>query len=127
MIPMLTKAGHRVIAPDLIGFGRSDKPSNRLDYTYQRHVDWMSSAIEKLQLNNITLVCQDWGGLIGLRLAAEHSNIFTGIVAANTGLPTGDYDPGDAFKSWQKFSQNVPEFNVGKIINRGTTTSCLMK
>jgi len=122
MIPLLTAAGHRVIVPDLIGFGRSDKPSNRLDYTYQRHVDWMSSVLQQLQLKDITLVCQDWGGLIGLRLAAEHSDNFSGIVAANTMLPTGDHDPGEAFKNWQKFSQETPEFNAGKIIKGGTTT-----
>jgi len=122
MIPILTAAGHRVIAPDLIGFGRSDKPSHRLDYTYQRHVDWMSSVLQQLQLKDITLVCQDWGGLIGLRLATEHSENFTAIVAANTMLPTGDHDPGEAFKNWQKFSQETPEFNAGKIIKGGTTT-----
>jgi len=122
MIPLLTEAGHRVIAPDLIGFGRSDKPSHRTDYTYQRHVDWISSMLEQLKLKDITLVCQDWGGLIGLRLAAEQSQLFSGIVAANTMLPTGDHDPGEAFKNWQKFSQETPEFNAGKIIKGGTTT-----
>lgn len=122
MIPILTKAGFRIIAPDLVGFGRSDKPSQRSDYTYQRHVDWMSSLLQQLQLKNIILVCQDWGGLIGLRLAAEHSDSFAGIVTANTMLPTGDHNPGEAFKNWQKFSQEVPEFNSGNIINGGTTT-----
>lgn len=122
MIPILTNAGFRVIAPDLVGFGRSDKPSKRTDYTYQRHVDWMSSVLQQLQLQDIILVCQDWGGLIGLRLVAEHSENFSGVVAANTMLPTGDHDPGESFKSWQKFSQEVPEFNSGKIINGGTTT-----
>ncbi len=122
MISLLTAAGHRVIAPDLVGFGRSDKPSHRLDYTYQRHVDWMSSVLKQLQLKDITLVCQDWGGLIGLRLAAEDSDNFSKIVAANTMLPTGDHDPGEAFKNWQQFSQETPEFNAGNIINGGTTT-----
>ncbi|WP_445940860.1 alpha/beta fold hydrolase, partial [Pseudomonas sp.] len=70
MIPILVAAGHRVIAPDLVGFGRSDKPSKRSDYTYQRHVDWMQAVLEQLNLQHITLVCQDWGGLIGLRLVA---------------------------------------------------------
>ncbi|WP_352311614.1 alpha/beta fold hydrolase, partial [Psychrobacter sp. W2-37-MNA-CIBAN-0211] len=69
MIPILVAAGHRVIVPDLIGFGRSDKPSQRSDYTYQRHVDWIKSFVLQLELTNITLVCQDWGGLIGLRMA----------------------------------------------------------
>jgi haloalkane dehalogenase len=122
MIPILVQAGHRVIAPDLIGFGRSDKPSKRTDYTYQRHVDWMKSIVLKLELTNITLVCQDWGGLIGLRLAAEESSRFDRIVTANTMLPTGDHAPGEAFKQWQKYSQEVPVFPAGNIINGGTTT-----
>ena len=122
MISILVSAGYRVIAPDLVGFGRSDKPSQRSDYTYQRHVDWMRSLVEQLQLNNITLVCQDWGGLIGLRLAAEDTERFALIVAANTMLPTGDHAPSEAFKKWQKFSQEVPEFSSGAIIKNGTVT-----
>jgi len=122
MIPILVAAGHRVIAPDLIGFGRSDKPTNRSDYTYQRHVDWMGSVIEQLNLTDVTLVCQDWGGLVGLRLAAEKNDRFARIVTANTMLPTGEHDPGEAFKNWQKFSQEVPVFNAGGIISGGTTT-----
>jgi len=122
MIPVINSAGHRVIAPDLVGFGRSDKPINRADYTYQRHVDWMQDVIDQLKLNNITLVCQDWGGLIGLRLVAENPNRFSRVVAANTMLPTGDHAPGDAFLKWQKFSQEVPVFPTGQIINGATTT-----
>lgn len=122
MVPILVAAGHRVIAPDLIGFGRSDKPSRRKDYTYQRHVGWMQSVLEQLNLNDATLVCQDWGGLIGLRLVAENPTRFARVVAANTMLPTGDHDPGAAFKSWQTFSQEVPEFPAGGIIKGGTTT-----
>jgi haloalkane dehalogenase len=117
MIPILVQAGHRVIAPDLVGFGRSDKPSKRSDYTYQRHVDWMTSLVLQLKLTNIMLVCQDWGGLIGLRLAAEDTQRYTGIVAANTMLPTGDREPGEAFKQWQKFSQDVELFPTGNLIN----------
>ena len=120
MIPILVQAGHRVIAPDLVGFGRSDKPSKRTDYTYQRHVDWMTSVILQLDLKNITLVCQDWGGLIGLRLAAEDTQRYARIVAANTMLPTGDHDPGESFKKWQKHSQEVPQFACGNVINSGT-------
>src|SRR5271157_831798 len=119
MIPVLTKAGHRAIAPDLAGFGRSDKPARREDHTYQRHVDWMAASLEKLDLRNITLVCQDWGGLIGLRLAAEHPDRFARIVAANTGLPTGDQPLSQAFRNWQKFSQETPQFPVGAIIQNG--------
>ena len=117
MIPILVKAGHRVIVPDLIGFGRSDKPTKRSDYTYQRHVDWIKSLLLQLNLNDITLVCQDWGGLIGLRLAAENSDRFARIVAANTMLPTGDHPPGEAFTKWRQFSQDVEIFPTGGLIN----------
>lgn len=122
MIPVLVAAGHRVIAPDLVGFGRSDKPSKRSDYTYVRHVQWMRFVLEGLALRDITLVCQDWGGLIGLRLAAESPELFARVVAANTMLPTGDHSPGEAFMSWRKFSQEVPEFPAGGII-KGATIS----
>lgn len=123
MIPILAAAGHRAVAPDLVGFGRSDKPVNRGDYTYQRHVDWMRGVVEHLDLRHITLVCQDWGGLIGLRLAAEHPERFARIVAANTFLPTGDMPPGPAFLAWQKFSQETPEFPVGTIVRGGCVTN----
>jgi haloalkane dehalogenase len=116
MVPVLVAAGHRVVAPDLIGFGRSDKPAERGDYTYQRHVDWMAGFLGALDLRAVTLVCQDWGGLIGLRLVAEHAERFGSVVAANTFLPTGDQDPGPAFRAWQRFSQETPLFDVGKII-----------
>jgi haloalkane dehalogenase len=119
MVPVLTSAGHRAVAPDLIGFGRSDKPGERSDYTYQRHVDWMSGFVDALDLRDVTLVCQDWGGLIGLRVAAENEDRFARIVAANTFLPTGDRNPGEAFLRWQKFSQEVPEFPAGRIVNGG--------
>jgi haloalkane dehalogenase len=122
MIPILVQAGHRVIVPDLIGFGRSDKPCKREDYTYQRHVDWMTSFVLQLDLKNITLVCQDWGGLIGLRLATDNTQRYARIVAANTMLPTGDHDPGEAFKQWQSYSQQVEQFNVGNIVNGGTVS-----
>ncbi|MBW2941555.1 haloalkane dehalogenase [Zhongshania aquimaris] len=116
MISPLAAAGFRVIVPDLIGFGRSDKPSERRDYTYQRHVDWVRSLLEQLDLQNISLFCQDWGGLIGLRLLAEENNRFSRAIAANTMLPTGDHHPGEAFIEWQKLSQHIPVFTVGKII-----------
>jgi haloalkane dehalogenase len=122
IIPILVAAGQRVIAPDLVGFGRSDKPSQRSDYSYQRHVDWMQSLLDQLQLDNITLVCQDWGGLIGLRLVAENPGRFARVVAANTMLPTGDHDLGQAFVDWRTFSQQVPEFPVASIVNGATTT-----
>jgi len=120
MIPVLTAAGLRCIAPDLVGFGRSDKPAKRTDYSYERHVGWMRAALfDALDLRDITLVCQDWGGLIGLRLVGEHPDRFARVVAANTFLPTGDNDPGEAFKNWQRFSQEVENFDVGFIVGSG--------
>jgi haloalkane dehalogenase len=119
MIPPLAAAGHRVVAPDLIGFGRSDKPAERSDYTYQRHVDWVLQLLEALDLVDVTLVCQDWGGLIGLRAVVAQPQRFARIVAANTFLPTGDGTPSDAFLAWQRFSQEVPELPVGKIVKGG--------
>jgi haloalkane dehalogenase len=122
MVPLIAGAGLRVVVPDLVGFGRSDKPSKRTDYTYQRHVDWMRAVVQQLGLSRITLFGQDWGGLIGLRLAAEEERSFARIVAANTFLPTGDRHPGDAFLAWQKFSQETETFPVGRIVNGGCTT-----
>lgn len=123
MIPVLVDAGLRAIAPDLVGFGRSDKPSRRTDYTYARHVDWLTAhVVDGLDLRGITLVCQDWGGLLGLRLLAAHPDRFTRVVAANTFLPTGDNPPGEAFLAWQKFSQEVPVMPIGRIVDGGCTT-----
>jgi haloalkane dehalogenase len=122
MIPVLTAAGLRTVAPDLVGFGRSDKPTQRTDYTYQRHVDWMHAVVDQLELSEITLVAQDWGGLIGLRLVGERPERFARVVAANTFLPTGDRPPGKAFLAWQRFSQETPDFAVGAIVNGGCTT-----
>src|SRR5437588_2055066 len=119
MVPVIAGAGLRAVAPDLVGFGRSDKPSRRDDYTYQRHVDWMRGVVEAIGLRNVTLGGQHWGGLIGLRLVAEHPERFARVVAANTFLPTGDRDPGPAFKAWQKYSQETPEFHVGGIVKGG--------
>ena len=123
MIPVLSAAGYRCIAPDLVGFGRSDKPAQRTDYTYQRHVDWMRSALfDELDLSGLVLMCQDWGGLIGLRLLAEHGERFDAAVASNTFLPTGDREPGEAFNRWRDFSQKVETFPTGFIVNSGCTT-----
>ena len=116
MIPIIVNAGFRAVAPDLVGFGRSDKPADRKDYTYQRHVDWMQALLDKLDLLQLTLVCQDWGGLIGLRLVAQNPARFSRVVVANTGLPTGDNPISDAFLSWRKYSQEISEFKVGGII-----------
>ena len=122
MVPVIVDAGYRAIAPDLVGFGRSDKPTNREDYTYQRHVDWMRALLEAIDLRDATFVGQDWGGLIGLRLVAEHPDRFARVVAANTFLPTGDRDPGPAFLAWQKYSQETPDFHVGGIVKGGCVT-----
>ncbi|MBE1283297.1 MAG: alpha/beta fold hydrolase [Rhodobacteraceae bacterium] len=122
MIPVFTDAGHRVIAPDLIGFGKSDKPVERSDYSYQSHVDWMTQVLRKLDLRDITLVCQDWGGLIGLRLWAENPERFARVVVANTALPTGDQPMGAAFEGWREFSQTVDPFPAGRIVYGGTST-----
>lgn len=123
MIPVFTDAGFRVVAPDLIGFGRSDKPGRRADYTYARHVEWMRAVLfDELDLQDITLVCQDWGGLIGLRLVAEHPARFARVVTANTFLPTGDRDLGEGFRGWRDFSQAVETFPTGMIVNGGCTT-----
>jgi haloalkane dehalogenase len=123
MVPVLAGAGMRVVVPDLVGFGRSDKPAAREDYTYARHVEWMRAALfDRLELGGLTLVGQDWGGLIGLRLLAEHPGRFRRAVAANTGLPTGDVAMGEAFAAWQRFSQEVPEMPIGRIVASGCTT-----
>lgn len=122
MIPPLVAEGCRVIAPDLIGFGKSDKPTQQQDYTYQRHVDWMLSALRQLDLTGITLFAQDWGGLIGLRLVAAEPDRFARIVVGNTALPTGDQPLGDAFEGWRSFSQTVEHFDAGRIVSGGTTS-----
>jgi len=123
MIPILMEAGNRVVAPDLVGFGRSDKPAQRSDYTFQRHVDWMQAWLDQVDLKRITFVGQDWGGVIGLRLVANQPECFARVVVANTGLPTGDGPMSEAFLNWRKFSIEVPDFNVGRIISMGSKTS----
>ena len=123
MIPPLAAAGLRVVAPDLIGFGKSDKPTAIGDYSYARHVDWMTAFIESLNLTDITLFCQDWGSLIGLRVAAENGSRFTRIALGNGGLPTGDQPMPRAFRVWRAFARWSPWFPVGRIINSGTVTN----
>ena len=120
MIPVFAEAGYRTLAPDLIGFGKSDKPVAMEDYTYQRHVDWVRKFITRLDLRGINLFCQDWGGLIGLRLAAEMEDRFSRIVAGNTMLPNGIGKPSDAFLQWREYSKTVPKLNVGKILQNST-------
>jgi len=115
----LAAKGHRAVAPDLIGFGKSDKPKNQDDYTYERHVSWMSQWLTQLDLKRITLFCQDWGGLIGLRLVAAFPDRFARVVVANTGMPTGTGFT-EAFNAWLNFSQSVPVLPVDSIVNGGS-------
>ena len=116
MIPPLVAAGHRVLAPDLVGFGRSDKPARCKDYTYARHVAWLTEWFLAMDLSRVTLFCQDWGGLIGLRVATDHPERFDRIVVANTSLPTGDQKVPLSFKVWRLFSQWVPRCPIGRLI-----------
>jgi haloalkane dehalogenase len=120
MIPVIAESGFRAVAPDLVGFGRSDKPAALADYTYARHVDWVRRWIETNELRGITLVCQDWGSLIGLRLAAEHPDRFDRIVVANGFLPTADRPAPRAFRIWRAFARYVPVFPTGLIVQTGT-------
>ncbi len=119
MIGPVAASGLRVVAPDLVGFGRSDKPARKTDYSYARHVAWMRSWIERLDLTNITLACQDWGSLIGLRLVAEMPDRFNGVVLSNGGLPAGQPAP-RAFAIWRAFSKYSPVFPIGRIVKAGT-------
>lgn len=108
MIPLLTGAGYRVIAPDLIGFGRSDKLTHMDDYAYQAHVDWMSDWLIGLDLNRLTLMCQDWGGLIGLRLAGKHPDRFKRLVIANTGLPSSKMVSDEVSETLGNLYKSIP-------------------
>jgi haloalkane dehalogenase len=127
MIPLIAAAGHRVIAPDLIGFGKSDKPVAQGDYSYAGHVHWMREFIEVLDLTSITLFCQDWGSLIGLRVAAENQDRFARIALGNGFLPTGDEKFPRAFNIWRAFARWSPWFPTGRIIQSGTVTELSKK
>ena len=122
MIPGLVAAGLRVIVPDLIGFGKSDKPSEQDDYTYAKHIKWTQALLDHLQLKDINVFIQDWGGLIGLRLLTANPHNFASIVAGNTMLPTGTVTPPQAFLDWQKFATTSPKFDVATVLQRATTT-----
>jgi haloalkane dehalogenase len=120
MIPRLAETGLRVIAPDLVGFGRSDKPTEISDHSYARHVEWMRCLVcDVLDLRDVTLVGQDWGGLIGLRLAAEQADRFARIVAANTGLPTGDHPMPEIWHQFRQAMQSAPTVDVGRFVAAG--------
>jgi len=122
MIPPIVGANLRAIAPDLIGFGKSDKPTAQGDYSYERHVAWMKRLLEIQDLRNITLVCHDWGSLIGLRLAAENEERFDRIVLTNGGLPTGDGKIPAIFRIWRAFARFSPWFPIGRIVQAGTVS-----
>jgi len=119
MIGPVVDAGFRVVAPDLVGFGKSDKPARRSDYTYARHVGWMRQWIEAVNLTGITLVCQDWGSLVGLRMLTEMSDRFEAVVLSNGGLPEGGSPP-KLFAPWRAFAKWSPFFPIGGIVNAGT-------
>ncbi|WP_371194478.1 haloalkane dehalogenase [Glaciecola sp. SC05] len=119
--------GFRVLAPDLIGFGKSDKFDSQEPYTYANHLTWLERFFLGTGMNNVNLICQDWGGLLGLRLVAKYPDKFAAVVAANTMLPTGDQHPGEDFLKWQRFSQEVPDFPVGKVIQRATVNELIQE
>lgn len=123
MIPVLTAAGYRAVAPDMIGFGKSDKWADRAAYSYQKLMDWLTAWLEAVDLRHITLVCQDWGALLGLRLAMEQEARFARIVLTNGGLVTGDQTMPEAFQQWRHFSQNVSRLPIGRILQGGTVTT----
>jgi haloalkane dehalogenase len=124
MIPVLVAAGHRCVAPDLVGFGRSDKPTEQTDHTFARHVDWMRQALfDQLDLRDVTFFGQDWGSLVGLRLVGLAPERFARVVIGNGGLPVGGRTPNEAFLSWQRFSRESPVFPIGRIVSGGCFTA----
>lgn len=122
MIPPVVEAGYRVIAPDLIGFGKSDKPSNINDYSYQTHMDWLAAFLDALELDNIILFCQDWGSLLGLRMVGEQPDRFARVMLSNGALVTGEQKMPPAMKAWQAFARYSPVFPIGKVIDSATVT-----
>ncbi|GAA1242723.1 haloalkane dehalogenase [Pseudonocardia aurantiaca] len=122
-IPALTAAGLRVVAPDLVGFGRSDKPADPADHSYARHVEWVRALLfDVLDLHGVTLVGQDWGGLIGLRLVGEHADRFAAVVAANTGLPTGDHDMPEVWWQFRRAVEKAETLDVARLVQAGCRT-----
>lgn len=123
MMPELAAAGLRVICPDLVGFGRSDKPARAADHSYARHVEWVRElAFDVLELQAVTVLGQDWGGLIGLRLAAEHPARISRIVAANTGLPTGDHPMPEIWHRFRAAMQDAATLDIGRFVQSGCRT-----
>lgn len=123
MIPILRDGGFRVVAPDLVGFGRSDKPTEQADYSYARHVAWMRELLfDVLDLADVHLFGQDWGSLIGLRLVGEHPERFAKVAIGNAALPTGDQPMSEGFLRWQRYARETPVFDAGRIVNGGSAT-----
>ncbi|MEE4154013.1 MAG: haloalkane dehalogenase [Erythrobacter sp.] len=121
MIPLLVEAGLRCLAPDLIGFGKSDKPDDIGFYTYDRHIDWLSQWRDAVVPQGAALFCQDWGGLLGLRMVGKAPERFTCVVASNTFLPTGG-TPSPAFMAWREFAANSPDFRIGALLQRASAS-----
>jgi len=119
MIPVFTGAGHRAVAVDMFGFGRSDKPADDETYTYHFHRGALLSFVEKLDLKNVCLVVQDWGGLLGLTLPMEAPGRYTRLIVMNTGLPAGEEAP-EGFAAWRAFNRSQPDLNVGKLMKQAT-------
>jgi len=120
VLPVLADAGLRAIAADLVGFGRSDKPAEMSDHSYARHVEWVRAfAFDALGLSGVTLVGQDWGGLIGLRLVAEHPGRFARVVAANTGLPTGDHPMPEIWLRFREVVRTAPVLGISRLVQAG--------
>ncbi len=122
MIPILVEKGYQVIAPDLIGFGKSDKLGAPQEYSYAKHVAWLMQLVTTLKLTDIHLFCQDWGGLCGLRLAAENQELFATITASNTFVPRTGIKANEAFLKWRHFSQTTPNFHAGGVLQMGTVS-----
>ena len=123
VVEVLVAHGLRAVVPDLVGFGRSDKPASTADHTYARHVEWVRAlAFDVLDLHDVTLVGQDWGGLIGLRLVAEHVGRFARVVAANTGLPTGDLPMPDIWWQFRRAVEKAEHLDVGRLVAAGCAT-----
>lgn len=122
MIPVFVAAGFRTIAPDLIGFGKSSKPTEQSDYTYTRHLEWMDKFVKSLDLKGINAFFQDWGGLIGLRNALANEDRYASITVGNTFLPTGEVGANEAFMQWRLFSQKSPKFDIGMVLQKATVS-----
>src|SRR6185436_5169000 len=120
MIPVFTGAGFRVVAPDLFGFGRSDKPSDDAAYTFDFHRNALRALIDELDLRNITLVCQDWGGLLGLTLPMAMPERFARLLVMNTGFGTGDTPLTEGFLAWRAFNNRSPDMDIAGLMKRST-------